>query len=104
MASNDSQRQSMNDKRAHRENQAEHFATIGKSIGKIVKNSSNDEFKSDVCNALNVKMGRRKKTIQTQTMKLMNDNYSRPANQNSERNTSSERTNENKKEEEERQQ
>lgn len=89
MASNDSQRQLITDKRAHRENHTEHLATISKSIGKIVKNSSNDEFKSDVCNALNVKMGRRKKTIQTQTLKLMKSNYSQPANQSSEQRNSS---------------
>lgn len=93
MASNDSQRQLTNDKRAYRENQTEHFATISKSIAKIVKNSSNDEFKSDICNALNVKMGRRTKTIQTQTMKLMKANYNQPANQNSEKNPSNDRTN-----------
>lgn len=94
MALNDSQRQSTNDKRAHRENQADHFATISKSIAKIVKNSSNDEFKSDVCNALSVKMGRRKKTIQTQTMKLMKANYNPQSNQNSDKKPSKALTNE----------
>lgn len=83
MATNDSQRQSINDKRAHRENQMEHFQEISKSIGKMVKNSSNEEFKSNVCDALNVKMGRRKKTIQTETMKLMKANYNQQANQSS---------------------
>lgn len=89
MASNDSQRQLTNDKRAHRENQMEHFATISKSIGKIIKNSSNEEFKSNVCHALNVKMGRRKKTIQTETMKLMKANYNQQANQSGDKNNSS---------------
>lgn len=94
MASNDSQRhQLMNDKRAHRENQMEHFATISTAIGKIVKNSSNEEFKTNVCNALNVKLGRRKKTIQTETMKLMKANYNQPANPPANKNSSKEETN-----------
>lgn len=93
MASNDSQRQLANDKRAMRENQMQHFTTISKSIGKIVKNSSNEEFKSKACNVLNVKMGRRKKTIQTETMKLIRANYNQqPPNQHGDKNPSIERT------------
>lgn len=92
MASSDSQRQLVNDKCANRENQMQHFATISKSIGKIVKNTSNDQFKSDVCNVLNVKPRRRKKTIQTETMKLMKANYQQTNHQMDE-NRSNEQTN-----------
>lgn len=81
MASNNIQQHLVNEKRSDCENEMQHFATISKSIGKIVKNSTNEQFKSDICNVLNVKMGCRKKIIQTKTMKLMKTNYSHQANQ-----------------------
>lgn len=75
MASNNSQKPEFNEKRVYRENHQLHFDAIGKSIGKIVHNSNDAKFKSEVCQLLNVKIGRRKKTVQSEIMKLMKSNY-----------------------------
>lgn len=75
MISNDSPRHEMNEKRAFRENQQAHFDIISKSIGKIVKNTDDAVFKSDVCKLLNVKIGQRKKTVETEVMKRLKANY-----------------------------
>lgn len=79
MASNGSQQQLANAKHAHRENDLEHFAIISKSIGSIVANSSNDQFKSDICDVLNAKLGCQKKNIEAKAMKFMKDNYNQPS-------------------------
>lgn len=75
MAANDNPKPESNEKRAYRGNQLQHFETISKSIGKIVNNTNNADFRSQVCELMNVKIGRRKKTVQSQVMKLLNTNY-----------------------------
>lgn len=95
MASNDSQQQVANEKRAYRENEMEHFATISKSIGNIVANSTNDQFKLDICNVLNAKMGCRKRTIQAKAIKLMKENYSQSGQSMRDKNTAKNQTNDN---------
>lgn len=75
MASNDGPRHEVNEKRAFRENQPAHFDVISKSIGKIVNNTNDAVFKSDVYKLLNVKIERRKKTVETEVMKRLKANY-----------------------------
>lgn len=75
MASNDSQKPEFNEKRAHRENQQFHFESISKSIEAMVHRTNNTKFKSDVFNMLNIKTGHRKKSVQSQIMKLLKTNY-----------------------------
>lgn len=75
MASSQSQRVEVNERRFYRDNKVFHLDVISKSIGRIVTNSKNADFQNDVGQMLNVKVGRRKKTIQTETMKLLKTNY-----------------------------
>lgn len=92
MASNFGQQHMVGDKPADGEKEMQqHFTTISKSIGIIVKNSTNDQFKSDVCHVLNSKEGCRMKTIRTKTMKLMKENYSQQVNRQVGKNSSKER-------------
>lgn len=72
MTSNETQ---TTETRSNRENQASHSTIIGKSIGRIVGNTKNEHFKIETSKQLNVKFERRKKTIQTETMKLLKNNY-----------------------------
>lgn len=73
MASTDSP--DANEKRLFRESQIFHLNVIGKSIEKIIKNTTNTQFQTEVCQTLNVKNGRHKKTIQTKTISMMKINY-----------------------------
>lgn len=73
MESNDTQH--MNEKRTLREIQPQHFEVISKSIGQIVGNSTSTTFQAEIGTKLNVKRNRRKKNIQTETMKLLTANY-----------------------------
>lgn len=75
MASSQSQRVEVNERRSYRDNKVFHLDVISKSIGRIVTNSKNDDFQNEVAQMLNVKVGQRKKTIQTETMKLLKTNY-----------------------------
>lgn len=77
MSSNETENIDMNKKRSPRDNhnQMSHLTIISKSIGKIVTNTKNEHFKSEMGKQLNVKFGRRKKNIQTETMKLLKTNY-----------------------------
>lgn len=75
MASNETQNTQSHRKQTARENDLSHLEVISQSIGKIFKNSKNEHFKIELSNQLNVKYGRRKKSIQTETMKLLKNNY-----------------------------
>lgn len=74
MALNNSS-QNGNEKRASRERKQFHLDVISKSVGRIIGNSSNAAFQSEINNMLNIRMSRRKKNIQTETMKLLKANY-----------------------------
>lgn len=65
----------VNDSRLYRINKMCHLDVISKSIGRIVNHSKNSNFQADIGKMLNVKVGRRKKTTQTETMKLLKVNY-----------------------------
>lgn len=61
---------------AFRENQIQHFNVISKSIGRIIRNTQNEQFKSNASQMLNIKVGRRKKkNAQSETMKLLTNIY-----------------------------
>lgn len=73
MASNDSQ--NSKEKQTPREAKPQHFEVISKSIGRIVDNSTSAAFQAEIGCKLNVKRNRRKRNIQTETMKLLTANY-----------------------------
>lgn len=75
MASNESQRVVCNEKRAFRENKIAHYETMSKSINRIVKNSKNVALQAEISEMLNVKIDHRKRNIQSETFKLMKDNF-----------------------------
>lgn len=66
----------LNERRMYRDDKMFHLDTISKSIGRIVTHSKDGNFQADIGQMLNVKVGRRKKTIQIETMKLLKANYS----------------------------
>ncbi|XP_031619763.1 uncharacterized protein LOC116338553 [Contarinia nasturtii] len=75
MASSQNQSPDLAERRSCPENQTFYLDSISKSIHKIVINSNNMRFKSDVSKALNVKISRRKKSVQKRIINLLKTNY-----------------------------
>lgn len=79
MSSSEKQKSHVNEKASFRVNEIQHLNIISKSIGRIVNNATDVKFKSEVSKTLNVKIGHRKKTVQTEVMKLAKSNYQKHA-------------------------